>query len=383
MSDDSDVEKTEDPTTHKKQKAKDDGQIVRSKELNSIMMMLAGISLLWLSGGHLANKLHHIFRQGFIFDGHYIQNAMLMVSYFGRMVSEALFALFPVIGGLAFVGISASSLMGGLVFNSKLIKFDLKKLNPVKGLKRIFSINALSELFKAILKSLFVGLGATIFLWQNGSSLLHLVNESPVTALANALHKVLFAGYLIVFLLIPMVAFDVFYQFHSHLKKLRMSRQELKDEFKQQEGDPQIKAKIRQQRRAIARNRMMSDVLHADVIVTNPTHYAIALKYDDKKMGAPKVLAKGAGVLALRIKTIGQEYRILQIEAPPLARALYRHAEIGQSIPIALYAAVAEVLAWVYQLRRWRHEGGLKPRRPKNLPVPLALDFAGENNHDG
>ncbi|MEX9754107.1 flagellar biosynthesis protein FlhB [Providencia vermicola] len=383
MSDDSDVEKTEEPTPHKKQKAKDDGQIVRSKELSSLMMMLAGISLLWLSGGHLADELRQIFRQGFIFDGHYIQNTLLMVSYFGQMVGEALFALLPVIGGLALVGISASSLVGGLLFNSKLIKFDLKKLNPISGLKRIFSMNALSELFKAVLKSMFVGLGAAIFLWQNWPSLLHLVTESPVSALENAMYKVIFAGYLIVFLLIPMVAFDVFYQFRSHLKKLRMSRQEIKDEFKQQEGDPQIKAKIRQQQRAIARNRMMADVPQADVIVTNPTHYAVALKYDDKHMGAPKVLAKGAGVLAQRIKEIGQEYRILQLEAPPLARALYRHAEIGQSIPVALYAAVAEVLAWVYQLRRWRREGGLKPRKPKNLPVPPALDFAGENNRDG
>ena len=173
MSDESDVEKTEEPTPHKKQKAKDDGQIVRSKELSSLMMMLAGISLLWLSGGHLATQLRQIARQGFIFDGHYLQNTGLMISYLGRVVSEALFALLPVIGGLALVGISASSLVGGLVFNSKLIKFDLKKLNPIKGLKRIFSMNALSELFKAILKSLFVGLGAYIFLWQSWPSLLH------------------------------------------------------------------------------------------------------------------------------------------------------------------------------------------------------------------
>ncbi len=167
MSDESDVEKTEEPTPHKKQRAKDDGQIVRSKELSSLMMMLAGISLLWLSGGHLATQLRQIARQGFIFDGHYLQNTGLMISYLARVVSEALFALLPVIGGLALVGISASSLVGGLVFNSKLIKFDLKKLNPLKGLKRIFSMNALSELFKAILKSLFVGLGAFIFLWES------------------------------------------------------------------------------------------------------------------------------------------------------------------------------------------------------------------------
>lgn len=383
MSDESDVEKTEEPTPHKKQKAKEDGQIVRSKELSSLMMMLAGVSLLWLSGGHLAEQLRGIFRQGFIFDNFYLQNPGLMLSFLGKVLGESLFALLPVVGGLALVGISAPALVGGLAFNTKSIKFDLTKLSPLKGFKRIFSMNVLAELFKAILKSLLIGLGAWIFLWQAWPSLLHLAMESPATAMTNAMQKVIFAGYLIIFMLIPMVAFDVFWQLRSHLKKLRMSRQEIKDEFKQQEGDPQIKAKIRQQQRAMARNRMMADVPQADVIVTNPTHYAVALKYDEKKMTAPRVLAKGAGVLAQRIKEIGAENRILLLEAPPLARALYRHAEVGQSIPAALYAAVAEVLAWVFQLRRWRREGGLKPKKPKNLPVPKALDFVGENTRNG
>ncbi|EKT58550.1 flagellar biosynthesis protein FlhB [Providencia sneebia DSM 19967] len=345
--------------------------------------MFSGTGFIWINTDTLAGELQKIFRHSFIFDGRTIQNSLLMTSYFSQMVIDALLALFPLIGGLAIVGISASSLVGGLIFNTKLIKLDGKKLDLIKGLKRIFSINALSELFKTILKLLCVGLGLMIFIWQNGLSFLHLIMEPPEIALGHVFNKVIYVSYLIIFLLIPMVAFDVFYQLRAHLKKLRMSRQEIKDEFKQQEGDPQLKAKIRQQQRAIAHRRMMADVPYADVIITNPTHYAVALKYDDKKMEVPKVLAKGAGLIAQRIKEIGVEQRISQLEAPPLARALYRHTEVGQNIPVALYAAVAEVLAWVYQLRRWRREGGLKPRKPKKLPVPPILDFIGDNNCDG
>ncbi|PEI05657.1 hypothetical protein CRM79_21850 [Pantoea agglomerans] len=176
---------------------------------------------------------------------------------------------------------------------------------------------------------------------------------------------------------------DVFWQLYSHFKKLKMSMQEIRDEHKQQEGDPHVKGRIRQQMRAAARRRMMADVPKADVIVTNPTHYSVALQYNEKKMSAPKVVAKGAGEIALRIRELAAEHRIPVLEAPPLARALYRHTEIGQHIPGALYAAVAEVLAWVWQSRRWKREGGLIPAKPKNLPVPAEMDFAGESKNDG
>jgi flagellar biosynthetic protein FlhB len=179
--------------------------------------------------------------------------------------------------------------------------------------------------------------------------------------------------------LIPMVAFDVFYQIYSNLKKLRMSRQEIKDEFKQQEGDPQIKGRVRQMQRAMAQQRMMEDVPQADVVVNNPTHYSVALKYQEGSMGAPKVVAKGTGLIAQRIRELAQENRVPMLEAPPLARALYRHSEIGEAIPTELYNAVAEVLAWVYGLKRWRKGFGERPKTPENLPVPQALDFAQES----
>lgn len=382
MAEDSDLEKTEEPTPHKREKAKKDGQIVRSKELSSVLMILGGVSLLWMSGGFITRGLHAMLTEGFTFNHHLIGNENLLIPRFGSLIKQAVFALSPVFLGLVLVAIGGSALLGGINFSSKSIKFDPKKWNPISGLKRMFSMNALAELFKAILKSTFVGIAATVFLWHNWNDILHLITLPPLSALANAMQLLIFAVYITVFMLIPMVAFDIIFQIRSHLKKLRMTRQEIKDEFKQQEGDPQLKARIRQQQHAMSRRRMMADVPKADVIVTNPTHYAVALQYNDK-MTAPKVLAKGAGAIALKIKEIGAENRIPLLEAPPLARALYRHSEIDHAIPSTLYAAVAEVLAWVYQLKRWKTEGGLKPKQPMNLPVPPALDFAGEDNRHG
>jgi flagellar biosynthetic protein FlhB len=163
----------------------------------------------------------------------------------------------------------------------------------------------------------------------------------------------------------------------SHARKLRMSREDLRQEQKESDGDPQVKAQIRRQQQQMAKRRMMAEVPKADIIVTNPTHYAVALKYLDKEMRAPRVIAKGADLVALRIRAMAEENRIPILEAPPLTRALYRHTQLGQEIPVALYAAVAEVLAWAYQLQRQHSEGGEVPRTPHDLPVPESLDFAG------
>ncbi len=236
---------------------------------------------------------------------------------------------------------------------------------------------------KAILKAVLVGVVAGWYLWSHWQEMLRLIAESPVNALHHGLSMVATSCGLVMLGLFPMVGFDVFWQLYSYFKKLRMTRQEIRDEHKQNEGDPHVKGRIRQAMRAAARRRMMADVPKADVIVTNPTHYSVALQYQEGKMNAPKVVAKGAGDIALRIREVAKEHRVPILEAPPLARALYRHTEIGQFIPGALYAAVAEVLAWVWQLRRWKREGGLIPTKPKHLPVPAEMDFAGENRDDG
>ena len=372
MAEDSDLEKSEAPTPHRLEKAREDGQIARSRELTSMLMLSAGLVLLWVTGYPLAQQLAGMLSEGLRFDHGMIGNDRQMLNQFAMLLRQALWALLPVIAGLVLVALSTPMLLGGVAFS---IKFDVKRLNPLAGFKRLFSTQVLAELLKAILKALLVGWVAGLYLWHNWAAMLHLITQPPLDALSNALQMVFGCGMLIVLGLVPMVAFDVFYQLWSHFKKLKMSKQEIRDEHKQQEGDPQVKGRIRQQQRVMARRRMMADVPQADVIVTNPTHYAVALQYNDKKMSAPKVLAKGAGEIAQRIRELGNQHRIPLLEAPPLARALFRHSEIGQHIPITLYAAVAEVLAWVYQLRRWQREGGMIPKKPERLPVPAALDF--------
>ncbi|EJS6282655.1 flagellar type III secretion system protein FlhB [Escherichia coli] len=276
------------------------------------------------------------------------------------------------------VALISPVMLGGLVFSGKSLQPKFSKLNPLPGIKRMFSAQTGAELLKAILKTILVGSVTGFFLWHHWPQMMRLMAESPITAMGNAMDLVGLCALLVVLGVIPMVGFDVFFQIFSHPKKLRMSRQDIRDEFKQSEGDPHVKGRIRQMQRAAARRRMMADVPKADVIVNNPTHYSVALQYDENKMSAPKVVAKGAGLVALRIREIGAENNVPTLEAPPLARALYRHAEIGQQIPGQLYAAVAEVLAWVWQLKRWRLAGGQRPVQPTHLPVPEALDFINE-----
>ncbi|GKV89235.1 flagellar biosynthesis protein FlhB [Pectobacterium carotovorum] len=383
MAEDSDLEKTEAPTPQKEEKAREEGQIPRSRELTSVLMMVAGLAILWMGGDAMAGRLARIVSQSLNFDYATIGDDTQMLRHVGSLLRQAASALIPIMLGAVLVALSAPLLLGGILFSTKSLKVDFKKLDPISGLKRLFSAQSLAELFKAILKSVMVGIISTLFLIHNWPKILHLVSEAPIAAMGDALELAVMCGFLIIMGLIPMVAFDVFWQVWSHIKKLRMSKQEIRDEHKQSEGDPHVKGRIRQQQRAIAQRRMMADVPKADVIVTNPTHYAVALRYDEKKMNAPRVLAKGAGEIALRIRELGAEHRVPILEAPPLARALFRHSEVGQHIPAALYAAVAEVLAWVYQLKRWKREGGLIPRKPKHLPVPDALDFAKENTTDG
>ncbi|EOU1336030.1 flagellar biosynthesis protein FlhB [Cronobacter malonaticus] len=382
MSDDSD-DKTEAPTPHRREKAREEGQIPRSRELTSMLMLLVGVAVIWVGGSLLARQLAAMLSHGLHFDHSIINDPKLVVGQISFLIKQALVALVPLIMGVVIVALFAPMLLGGLLFNTKAVAFKPEKLNPLPGIKRIFSSQSLAELLKAILKSVLVGIVTGVFLWYNWPDMMRLISESPVAAMRNSMNLVALCCILIVMGLVPMVGFDVFWQIVSHTKKLRMSRQDIRDEFKNQEGDPHVKGRIRQQQREAARRRMMADIPKADVIVNNPTHYSVALQYDENKMSAPKVVAKGAGLVALRIREIGNEHRIPMLEAPPLARALYRHAEIGQQIPGQLYAAVAEVLAWVWQLKRWRLAGGLIPKKPENLPVPEALDFLNEKDTNG
>lgn len=375
MSGDSEEEKTESATAHRIEKAREEGQVPRSRELTSVLMLVAGFGILWMGGESMARKIGRLLAQGLNFDHSVVSDTSQMLRLTSALFLQAVYSLLPIMAGLVVVAIAAPMLLGGVLISGKAIKVDFGKMNPIKGLAKLVSAQTATELVKSILKAILVGCVTWIFIKHNWPEMLRLISESPYTALASSLNMIAMCCMLVILGLSPMVGFDVFWQLYSYYKGLRMTRQDIRDEHKQQEGDPHVKGRIRQQMRAAARRRMMADVPKADVIVTNPTHYSVALKYDEGKMSAPKVVAKGAGEVALRIRELGKEHRVPVLEAPPLARALYRHSEIGQHIPGTLYAAVAEVLAWVWQLRRWKLEGGLAPKKPNNLPVPEALDF--------
>ncbi|SFR07799.1 flagellar biosynthetic protein FlhB [Enterobacter sp. kpr-6] len=381
MADDSE-DKTEAPTPHRIEKAREEGDIPRSRELTSVLVLVVGVSIIWIGGESIGRRLAALLASGLRFDHGIVNDPNLVLGQIILLLKEAMFALLPLIAGVVIIALFSPILLGGLVFSGKSIQFKFSKLNPLTGIARLFSAQVGAELVKAVLKSLLMGSTAGAYLWHKWPEIMRLISESPITAMSNALNIAGMCALMVVISIIPMVGFDVIWQLYSHFKKLRMSRQDIRDEYKESEGDPHVKGRLRQMQRAAARSRMMADVPKADVIVNNPTHYSVALQYDENKMSAPKVVAKGAGLVALRIREIGEENRIPMLEAPPLARALYRHAEIGQQIPGQLYAAVAEVLAWVWQLKRWRLAGGTAPAKPANLPVPEALDFLNEKDSD-
>ena len=372
MADDSDLDKSEQPTDSKLKKAKEKGQIPRSRELTSLIILLVGIMLFWIMGTHFVSKLKAIIQQAMLV-AHRTDDDKQIIFNLINLLTAGFWAILPIFVGLVIVAIIAPLSVGGLLFSLQSIKPNLGKLNPISGFKRLFSLRIFSELFKSILKVVLIAFAAALFLIHQFPNMLALPSMYLNNALSQVMQLLIYASLLIVLALIPMVGFDIFYQIWSNLKKLKMSKQEVKDEFKEQEGNPQIKGRIRQMQQAMARRRMMKDVPKANVIVTNPTHYAVALQYDEKTMSAPKILAKGTDNIASKIKQIAQEHQIPQLEAPPLARALYRHGEIGKSIPAELYAAVAQILAWVYQLKRWHRYGGEKPLKPTNLSIPESL----------
>lgn len=379
MSEESDVEKTEEPTPHRKQKAREEGQIPRSKELSSLLMLLAGWALMLSGGNQFAHNMMQLLRSGLVLNRLPVMDPQSMFHQARFLLEMMGSALLPILFGLFITGIAAPMLLGGVNLSGKSLKVDLKRLSLLQGLKRLFSAQVMSEMLKGSLRVALVACAFALYLYNNKAHFIQLVNEALPMAVAHAMSMVLNCLLMVIFFLLPVVGYDVFYQITSHLKKLRMSRQEIRDEFKQQEGDPHIKSRIKQMQRAAARSRMMADIPQADVIVNNPTHYSVALSYKEGGMSAPTVVAKGAGDIALKIRELGAQHRVPMLEAPPLARALYRHCDIGEQIPGELYSAVAEVLAWVYGLRRWRSNGGIPPKKPGNLAVPASMDFATES----
>ena len=312
-------------------------------------------------------------------DGLYVERRAafdphaMLTALFDAAVA-AMIACAPLLALTIFAALAGRFAIGGWNCTTKPLAPNFGKLDPLRGFKRMFSADSLVELVKAVLKTLLVG-GIAFWAIRHERDAIFALASTPLeVGLSGIARLLLIATMLILLGLALLSALDVPWQLWRYTEQLKMSRQELKQESKDAEGNPEIKARIRGAQRAMARKRMMAEVPTADVVVTNPTHYAVALKYDADAMGAPRVVAKGMNLIAQNIRDLAAANSVPLLEAPPLARALYRHTEIGASIPAALYTAVAEVMAWVYQLNHFIAQGGLPPEQPADLPVPPELD---------
>nr|WP_249181820.1 flagellar biosynthesis protein FlhB [Burkholderia dolosa] len=374
VADESDLDRTEAATPRRREKAREEGQVARSRELASFALLAAGFYGAWLLAGPSGTHLQTMLRGAFSFDRATAFDTNRMLSAAGSASVEGLAALLPLLALTGLAALLAPMALGGWLLSQKTFELKFDRLNPIAGLGRIFSIQGPIQLAMSVAKTLVVGGIGGIAIWRSKDELLGLATRPLGTALADALHLVAVCCGTTVAGMLVVAALDVPYQLWQYNKKLRMTKEEVKREHRENEGDPHVKGRIRQQQRAIARRRMMAAVPKADVVVTNPTHFAVALQYTDGEMRAPKVVAKGVNLVAARIRELAAEHNVPLLEAPPLARALYHNVELEREIPGSLYSAVAEVLAWVYQLKRFRSEGGAFPAAPVDLDVPAELD---------
>lgn len=372
MAEDTEQERTEPATGRRISRAREDGQVAHSRELATFIQLMAAVAVFMVMGGYLMEQLMALARRGFSIDRALAFDAALLWPTFVNQMTDALILLLPVFGILLIASLAEPFMVSGWNFTFKPLTPNWGKLNPLTGIKRIFSVNGWVELAKAILKALLIG-GIGVWVIKNGmGEWFALSGESVDLSVAHAGQIILHTALLMVASFLLIAAVDLPFQLWYYAKNLRMTKEEVKQDYKEAEGDPQIKSRIRAKQREAARARMMAAVPKADVIVTNPTHFAVALQYDEK-MAAPQVVAKGAALLAERILEIAREHQVPVLEAPPLARALYHHAEVGDEIPQKLYTAVAEVLAYVYQIKRPEY-GNPSPRPPQHLPVPEDMD---------
>lgn len=361
-------EKTESASPKRRSEARKRGQVPRSRDLTTALVMVAGAGLLISSGSDIVSGAQQLMRGSLNINPEALTDATQLPVFLGRVYGKAMHLLMPVFIGLVVMAIVAPMLLGGWNFSAQAAMPDLNRINPLTGLGRIFSLNSLIELLKSLVKFIVLGVVAGAAWWGARGELIGLSAEPARQGLTHAATMFTHSFAFLCGALLLIALLDVPYQLWQYEKQLKMSKQELRDEYKESEGRPEVKARVRQIQREMSRRRMMEQIPTADVIVTNPTHYAVALKYAADKTRAPVVVAKGADQIALAIRELGKQNRIPILEAPPLARALYRSTELDQEIPTTLYAAVAQVLTYVYQLRMYR--SGPPPVIPDIGDVP-------------
>lgn len=364
------AEKSEDPTEKRKQDSRKKGEIARSRELNTLAVVLAGTGGLLMFGGALGQRLMQVMQKNFsiprelLMDERYMAISLLQSA---QMAGDALVPLFIILLIAAIVGPVA---LGGWLFSMESLAPKFSRMNPMAGIKRMFSMKSIVELLKALGKFFIVLAVALFVLLRARKELIQIASEPLEMAILHSMQIVGWSALWLACSLIIIAAIDVPFQIWDSKQKLKMTKQEIRDEYKDTEGKPEVKGRIRQMQREMAERRMMSSVPEADVIITNPTHFAVALKYDSENGQAPVLLAKGADFTALKIREIANEHKIILLESPALARAVYYSTEIDQEIPAGLYMAVAQVLAYVYQLRQFHAGKAKKPSMLKEPDIP-------------
>lgn len=367
------ADKSEEPTGKRLEESRKKGQIARSKELNTVAVTLTGTVALIIFGAYMGNVLMDVMRGNFSLPREVLMSERSMALYLLASGKEALLAMQPFLIALLIASIVGPIALGGWLFSTEALQPKASRMNPLAGLKRMFSVQALVELLKALAKFLVILAVALVVLSVDQDDLLAIANEPIEPAILHSLKVVGWSAFWLSCGLILIAAVDAPFQLWSHKQKLKMTKQEVRDEYKDTEGKPEVKGRIRQLQREMAERRMMQAVPQADVVITNPTHFAVALKYDPEKGGAPLLLAKGGDFLALKIREIAQEHKVMVLESPGLARAVYYSTELDQEIPAGLYLAVAQVLAYVYQLRQYQAGKGKRPGPLPDLPIPPDL----------
>lgn len=365
MAENDDQERTEQPSEKRLREAREKGDIPRSRDLSGSVVVLAGVATLISGGQHSLEHVRRIYGLGLNYSRDALFSDELSTRILALAMHEA-FALFaPVAVATMLAALAAPILLGGLSFSTQALEPKFDRLDPISGLGRIFAMRGLVELAKSLVKLLLIG-SVLVMVMKNWQVDLMATGRGEVDAGMVMSFGLLGHAALIFGSILALIGgADALYQKFDHNKRLRMSRQELKDESKESDGNPELKGRIRQMQFQMARKRMMQELPKADVVITNPTHFAVALRYDDGRMGAPRVIAKGVDELAQQIRVVANSHRIPMVEAPPLARALYATTQLDREIPASLYIAVAQVLAYVFQLKQAAVRGDEPPPKPK------------------
>ena len=374
MANEQDQERNLPATAKRLEEVREEGRTARSTELAGAAVLACIAGAIWMGGPAWIAQWRLFVRAGLRIDRSDVLDAAAPTLRLAEMAWHGAVVFLPVAGIAAAAAIAGTLAVGGWMFSLGALSVKFERMSPLAGFGRMFSVQGMSEMGKTLLKALLLGVAGAWAAWQLKDMAAGLVLTALPQALANTGHILLVAFIALVFAMVLIAALDVplqLWRFHSGL---RMSAEEVRREQRESDGDPHIKSRIRAQQREMSRRRMMSQVPKADVIVTNPTHYAVALAYREGAMGAPRILAMGADHVAQAIRELGQQHGIPLLEAPPLARALYAHGEIDAEIPVELYGVVAQVLAWVFQLKRHMQGEGERPQEPQALEVPPGLD---------